>query len=197
MIAAAACLAAPPLTRDADTELMLRLQRGERAAFRPLLERNHTRVLNLAFRFGVDRGAAEELAQETFLRVYQARERYRPERPFGAYLLRIATNLCLSRARRLRARKTFVDHDAAGNNSDGRDQPVDDLLREELRARVRQAVATLPERQRLAIVLQRFEGLSYEQVAEALDLTVPATKSLLHRARLSLRDRLEDYRLAG
>lgn len=192
---AATCLS--PRVRDRDTELMLRLQRGDRDALRPLLERNHQRVVNLAFRFGADRDVAEDLAQETFFRVYTARNRYRPERPFGAYLLRIATNLCLSRARKLKSRKTFVDHDAAGSGAGASKQPVEDLLKAELCEQVREAVATLPERQRLAIVLQRFDGLSYEGVAEALGLTVPATKSLLHRARLSLRDRLADYRLAS
>lgn len=196
MIAATACLRAAK-RHDTDTELMLALQRGDEEALRPLLERNHRRVVNLATRYGADRHRAEELAQETFLRVYQARDRYRPERPFGAYLLRIATNLCLSRARSLKARKTFVDHEAAGDVAMQDGEPHDDVLRAELRERVRDAVATLPERQRVAVMLQRFEGLSYEQVAEALDLSVPATKSLLHRARLSLRDRLDEYRQAS
>jgi RNA polymerase sigma-70 factor (ECF subfamily) len=188
---AAACVT---VSRDPDTELMLRLQRGEQDALQPLLERNQGLIVNLAYRYGVDPHRAEELAQETFLRVYQARERYRPERPFGAYLLRIATNLCLSRLRRVKARRTFVDHDAADNAANGAVHPDDDVLRAELRQRVRTAVANLPDRQRTAIVLQRFEGLSCEQVGRAIGLSVPATKSLLHRARAALRERLDEYR---
>ncbi len=100
MIASAACLssvrARAGLRRyDEDTALMLRLQAGDRAAMRPLLERNHQRILNIAFRFSGDPSQAEEIAQETFTRVYQARERYRPQRPFRAYVARIATNLCI------------------------------------------------------------------------------------------------------
>jgi RNA polymerase sigma-70 factor, ECF subfamily len=194
-VIAATCLS--PRVRDRDTELMLRLQRGDRDALRPLLERNHQRVVNLAFRFGADRDMAEEVAQETFFRVYKARDRYRSERPFAAYLLRVATNLCLSRARKLKSRRTLVDHDAAGSGAGTGKQPDEDLLQAELRARVRAAVATLPDRQRAAVVLQRFDGLSYEEVGDALGLTVSATKSLLHRARLSLRDRLAEYSLSS
>ncbi|MEZ6186413.1 MAG: RNA polymerase sigma factor [Planctomycetota bacterium] len=178
---------------DEDTELMLRFQAGDEAAFSQLLRRNHTRVLSLAFRYLNDRAAAEDVAQEAFLKVYTTKERYEPRAPFGAYLLRIASNLCLSKLRRRKVRAVV------GEPEDGAPEPVDPtpvaverLESNELYARVRAAVDELPERQRLAILLNKFEGMDYQGVADQLGLSVAATKSLLHRARMALKERLED-----
>lgn len=188
--------AGPPLHSDPDIALMLALQAGEESALGALLERNGRSVLNLAYRYLHDRAAAEDVLQESFLKLYQARERYRPEAKFRTYLLRIATNLCISRLRK----KRVGSLDAAGEDEVGHD-PVDDeapapqrgLLEGELHERVRAAVDQLPERQRLAILLNKFEGLDYKETAAQLGLSVPATKSLLHRARMTLKDLLADY----
>jgi len=180
---------------DEDVRLMLRLQQGDRAALGLLLQRNASRVLALAYRYLGDRAAAEDVVQETFLKVYQARERYRPDAAFHAYLLRIATNVCLSQLRRRRG----VSLDAAGDDDEGRrNDPADPgapvpgaaLADGEVAERVRAAVLQLPDRQRLAILLNKFEGLDYQQVADQLGLTTQATKSLLHRARMALKDAL-------
>jgi RNA polymerase sigma-70 factor, ECF subfamily len=190
---------APPATPsdDPDVQLMLRLQRGDGAALGELLRRNAGRVLDLAHRYFADRALAEDAVQETFLKVYQARDRYRPDAPFGSYLLRIATNVCLSQLRRKRARSL-----EGGDDDDDRTrEPADPgvapagqaLLDEELAGRVRDAVQQLPDRQRMAILLNKFEGLDYQEVAGQLGLTVPATKSLLHRARMALKDVLAPY----
>lgn len=185
-----------PRGGDPDVQLMLRLQAGDGAALGELLRRNAGRVLNLAFRYLGERAAAEDVVQETFLKLYQARERYRPDAPFGAYLLRIATNVCLSQLRRKRV------HSLDGGDEDERGADPPDpsvvppgkaLADEEMAGRVRDAVQQLPDRQRMAILLNKFEGLDYHQVAEQLGLTVPATKSLLHRARMALKDVLEGY----
>lgn len=185
---------APPPSLDADVQLMLRLQRGDPAALGELLRRNAGRVLSLAHRYFADRALAEDAVQETFLKLYQARDRYRPDAPFGSYLLRIATNVCLSQLRRKKVQS--LD---GGEGEPGRD-PVDagpapgaGLLDDELAGRVRDAVQQLPDRQRMAILLNKFEGLDYQQVADQLGLTVPATKSLLHRARMALKDVLAPY----
>lgn len=187
-----------PPAGDPDVQLMLRLQAGDGAALGELLARNASRVLNLAFRYLGDRAAAEDVVQETFLKLYQARDRYRPDAPFGAYLLRIATNACLSHLRRKRPQS--LDGDDDERRTDPPDPqavaPGQAMADEELAARVRDAVQQLPDRQRMAILLNKFEGLDYSQVAEQLGLTVPATKSLLHRARMALKERLEGY-LAG
>jgi RNA polymerase sigma-70 factor (ECF subfamily) len=182
---------------DADVDLMLRLQAGDQAALGELLRRNASRVLTLAYRYYGDRALAEDAVQETFLKLYQARDRYRPDAPFGSYLLRIATNVCLSQLRRKRPRSL----DAGDGEDDRGDDPPDRaaaapgsaLLEAELSERVRDAVQQLPERQRVAILLNKFEGLDYQEVADQLELTVPATKSLLHRARMTLKAILEGY----
>jgi RNA polymerase sigma-70 factor (ECF subfamily) len=180
---------------DEDVRLMLRLQQGDRAALGLLLQRNAGRVLALAYRYLGDRAAAEDVVQETFLKVFQARERYRPDAAFHAYLLRIATNVCLSQLRKRRG----VSLDAGGDDDEGRrNDPADPgapvpgkaLADGEVAERVRAAVLQLPERQRLAILLNKFEGLDYQQVADQLGLTTQATKSLLHRARMALKDAL-------
>ncbi|MCO5166836.1 MAG: sigma-70 family RNA polymerase sigma factor [Planctomycetes bacterium] len=182
--------------RDPDVQLMLRLQAGDGAALGELLRRNAPRVLALAFRYLGDRAAAEDVVQETFLKLYQARDRYRSDAPFGAYVLRIATNVCLSQLRKKRPRSLDEGDDgerASEPPADGVRAPEETLLDEELAGRVRDAVQQLPDRQRMAILLNKFEGLDYQQVADQLGLTVPATKSLLHRARMTLKDLLEGY----
>lgn len=180
--------------RDPDVQLMLRLQAGDGAALGELLRRNAPRVLALAFRYLGDRAAAEDAVQETFLKLYQARDRYRPDAPFGAYVLRIATNVCLSQLRRKRPHSLDDGGERAPEPPDeGLREPGQTILDDELAGRVRDAVQQLPDRQRMAILLNKFEGLDYQQVADQLGLTVPATKSLLHRARMTLKDQLEGY----
>ncbi len=182
---------------DPDARLMLRVQAGDDAAFAELVRRNGDRVLGLAFRYLGDRAQAEDVVQETFLKLYQARARYRPDAPFVSYALRIATNVCISALRKRRG----VSLDAGGDEDDGPSDPpgppqaapVDRLVGVEQAARVRDAVQQLPDRQRLAIVLNKFHGLDYQQVADQLGLSVPATKSLLHRARMTLKDLLQGY----
>lgn len=182
---------------DPDVQLMLRLQAGHAPALGELLRRNAPRVLNLAYRYLGERALAEDAVQETFLKLYQARDRYRPDAPFPSYLLRIATNVCLSqlRKKRMHSLDEGQDEDRGGNEPEDQAAPLPGkaLLDQELAARVRDAVQQLPERQRVAILLNKFEGLDYQQVADQIGLTVPATKSLLHRARMALKDVLEGY----
>jgi RNA polymerase sigma-70 factor (ECF subfamily) len=178
---------------------MLRLQAGDDAALGELLRRNGPAVLSVAYRYLGDRAAAEDVVQESFLKLYKARARYRPEARFRSYILRIASNVCLSRLRKKRA--VSLSGDTEGDSERGELEPADPkavgpsepMLKSELQSRVRDAVAQLPERQRMAVMLNKFEGLDYKQVAEALELTVPATKSLLHRARMALKDMLSEY----
>ena len=169
---------------DLDTRLMIGVREGDLDAFEPLFERNIKRVMRIARRMGAE---PEDAAQETFLRVYQARERYQPRRPFEAYLTRIATNHCISSGRRRRPHLT----ERGEVNPITLDQPVAPLIDEELKVRVRSAVRRLPARQREAVELRRFEGLSQEEVARRLGLSVSAVKSLLHRARQGLKAMLE------
>jgi RNA polymerase sigma-70 factor (ECF subfamily) len=184
---------------DPDVALMLRVQQGDTRAFSELLERNHRRVLNLAYRYLRDRAGAEDVVQETFLKLYAARDRYTPSARFSSYLLRIASNVCLSKLRRKRPLSLAEDEEGRGGELPDPDAaaPSAEMLSDELKDRVRAAVERLPDRQRLAIVLNKFEGLDYKQVGEHLGLSPTATKSLLHRARMALKEQLSNYLEGG
>ncbi|GIW71806.1 MAG: RNA polymerase sigma factor [Planctomycetota bacterium] len=191
----------PALADDAAQALMLAFQRGEPGAFEELVRLVSPSVFALGYRYGLDAAAAEDLVQETLLRVYRARRRYRPEARFSAWLLRIATNVIISAARQ-RKRRPTVKLQGAGAVSNEGDPPLADertpgpperLQADERAAKVREALAELPASQRTALVLNRFHGLSYDEVAQALGLGVPAVKSLLFRARHNLKRRLERF----
>ena len=140
----------------------------------------------------------EAMAGEHRSTKYKARDRYQPSARFRSYLLRIASNVCLSRLRKKSPSHSLSQpSDEDGPSSEPVDpeaaRPGESLLQDELHARVRAAVAELPDRQRMAILLNKVEGLEYREVAEQLALSVPATKSLLHRARMALKEKLAAY----
>jgi RNA polymerase sigma-70 factor, ECF subfamily len=184
---------------DADAELMLRFREGDEAAFVRLVESHRKRVLNLAYRFLGDRAEAEDIAQEVFVRVYQARDRYRPDARFSTWLHQIAVNLCLNEARRRRRRPLWP---WSGSDDEGlaipdpADSPEDELETQALGEAVRRALAALPEKQRMAVILHRYEGLSYEAIAQVLGCSVGAVDGLLSRAKGTLRGSLAPYILA-
>jgi len=194
------------MTGRSDVELMLALRAGEEGAFAELVDRHRDAVVNLSYRYLGNRSDAEDLAQEVFLKVYRARARYKPTAKFTTWLYRVAVNACLNEVRNRRHRPTHVaaslgpaaeddavapvaDHNAAS--------PLDEAERSELREQVRAALSELPERQRLAILLNKFHGLGYEEMAESLGLSVPAVKSLLVRARENVKRQIEPYLRAG
>jgi len=189
---------------DPDAALMLAFQRGNESAFTTLVERHRARVLRLAFRYLGNEAAAEDLAQEAFLRVYRTKATWEPRAKFSTWLYRVTANACLNELRARRARKAVEATAPSGPSGaalpEGEDRaaisPPDAVLVEERAVRVREAVAGLPEDQRLAVLLNKFEGLSYRELAEAMGRSVPAVKSLLVRARENLRTVLEPY-LAG
>jgi RNA polymerase sigma-70 factor (ECF subfamily) len=190
-----------------DIDLMLAVQRGDDEAFSELVGRHRNAVVNLAYRYLSNRADAEDLAQEVFLKVYRARARYKPQAKFTTWLYRIAANTCLNEVRNRKNRPTHRAaglHDAGGDESaaarvadDSRPAPEVAVETEELRAQVRAAVDDLPERQRLAILLNKFHGLGYEELAETMEMTVPGIKSLLVRARENVRRRIEPYLVRG
>ncbi|MCB9882705.1 MAG: sigma-70 family RNA polymerase sigma factor [Planctomycetes bacterium] len=179
---------------------MLRLQRGDTGAFEELVAHYQGIILNLIVRFMGRRGSREDLAQEVFLRVFRARRDYRPEARFSTWLYRIVFNLCINENQRDRRRRT-VSLDGAADGRDGSWDPVDPaglppeglVESEELHERVRAVVAELPESQRVALVLDKYEGLSQREIAAVLGTTEKAVKSLLARARDNVRDRLMPY----
>jgi RNA polymerase sigma-70 factor (ECF subfamily) len=194
---------AAPAALDADAELMLRFQAGEAACFDELVARYQRPLLGFVYRMVRNQAASEELLQEAFLRVYRHRDRYRPQARFSTWMYQIASRLALNYLRDHR-RDRFndslddrADDDTAPLQVADQRPTAEQVLVEAsalaLRAaRVRDAVAALPERQRAAVVLHKYQGQSYAAIGAALGLSESATKSLLFRAYESLRRELKD-----
>ena len=180
---------------DPDAALMCRVRDGDDDAFTRLFATWRRPLVRFTVRFVSDQARGEELAQDVFLKVYRARERYEPRERFAAYLFRVATNHCLNELRR-------SEHKARGDNvEDLAHEPVDahqagaDAVIEaaEIQVAVRAAVGKLPPTQRAALLLLREEGLGYEEIADALETSVSAVKSLLNRARKALTAELQPF----
>lgn len=182
---------------------MLEVRDGSAAAFETLMRRYQSRLVTVLEHLIGDRDQAEDLAQEVFLRVYRSRHSYQPGSKFSTWLYTIAHNLA-SNARRYRARRKEVN--LQGNTPSGSVPSLDEMAqaasgqmptrqldRSEMREVVRGAIATLNERQRMALLLNKFEEMSYADIAETMGLTEKAVKSLLSRARVNLRQILEPY----
>jgi len=193
---------------DPDVGLMLRVREGDAEAFTELMRRYQARVLLVLEHLVGSRDWAEDLAQEVFLRVYRARKSYTADAKFVTWLFTI-TNHVASNALRTKARRREVRLRAAANSS-GSGRPLERLLqcssgqiparqldKAEMRDIVRLAMETLNERQRMAVLLSKFEGMSYADIAQAMDMTPQAVKSLLSRARLNLRQMLIPYLETG
>lgn len=180
---------------DEDVRLMLALRAGDEAAFDALFARWSAPLLRYLGRMVRDPGLAEELAQEVFLRVHRARARYEPDARFSTWLFTIATRLAWNELRRPRHRHP---HDALEGDLEtgplplAADQPAADAVADARRTGgvVEQALAALPERQRAALWLAAVEGLSYGEVAAALETTERSVKALVHRARTALAERM-------
>jgi RNA polymerase sigma-70 factor (ECF subfamily) len=183
---------------DADASLMIAFQQGDESAFATLVGRHREKVFRLACRYLGDVNAAEDLAQETFLRVYRARNSWRPEAKFTTWLYRVTANACLNELRARRVRKAVETTAPADRGGEVREDspdlaavdPAEAASKGEVAIRVRAAVEALPEDQRMAVLLSKYEGLSYRELADAMERSVPAVKSLLVRARDNLRTTL-------
>jgi RNA polymerase sigma-70 factor, ECF subfamily len=189
--------------RDPDIRLMLRVREDEAGAFEELVEHYQHRLVAVLHHLLGNPEEAEDLAQEVFLRVYRARKKYRPRAKFSTWLFTIANNLALNLLRR-RQRKPVVPLDVRDSGPlgprpaeqlvhDRAKQPVQRMQQQELAAIIRQALDGLNERQRVAVVLNKFEDMNYNEIAEVMGLTTKAVKSLLSRARTNLRTALKDY----
>lgn len=195
-----------PAELDPDAALMLRVKQGDAAAFTALVEKYKQPVMNLAWRTLRDETEAEDLAQNVFVQAWKSAARYQPTAKFSTWLFTIARNLCLNEIRR-RSRHPAESLDQTRDESD--EQPLhqvvdkrisaapEEMLRDELVHKVDVALADLPENQRLALALCRQEELSYEEIAEVLGCSLSATKSLIHRARETLKTRLKPYLQTG
>jgi RNA polymerase sigma-70 factor (ECF subfamily) len=190
------------LDEASDAAIMLRVAAGDDSGFNFLVEKHHRAMIHFLFRMVHNQAVAEELAQEVFLRVYRSRESYRAEAKFTTWLYRIATNLAVNHARDTRheraAQSVYLDapDPETGTTPDvADDEPSAEqhLLRDERMAAIRQHVMALPERQRMAVLMHKYQGMDYRQIGDVLKLSESATKSLLFRAYQTLRDRLKDF----
>lgn len=179
-------------TDDPDAQLMLAFQRGDESAFADLFSRYRSRVLNTAYHFLGDRDAAQDVAQDVFVKLYASPKAYRPNAAFCTWLYRVTANCCLDEVRR-RKRSRSVSTEDVPECAAACASPEESVSSDELARLVRAAVASLPENQRMAVVLQRYEGLSYQQIAEVMKTSVPAVESLLFRAKTALKTRLSPY----
>ncbi len=189
-----------PHPPDVGVALMLRVQSGDMEAFTELVDRYKASVLGLIQRLVKDRTLADDLGQEVFLKVFRARERYRPLSKFSTWLYRITYNCALNGIQsRERGRVVSLE----GLRADGessitfpdprRTEPIDEIAGTELRVMVEGILDRLPANQRLAVELHKYEGLSYRDIGEALGCSEPAVKSLLARARQHIREKLGPY----
>jgi len=180
---------------DPDVALMLGFQSGDDRCFEHLVDRHRQRVFALVYRFLGRRSDAEDIAQDVFLKVYRARESYRPRARFTTWLYVVCRNTCFNIIRDGKGDvlEGTAPVEEAGVPDHRADSPLATALRQERAQVVRDAVDSLPANQRLAVILQRFERLSYQEIAEVLDVTPKAVKSLLHRAKVALHERLRDY----
>ena len=179
---------------DEDVRQMLAFRDGDVRAFDALFHRWSGPLLRYLERMLRDTAAAEELVQEAFLRVHRARDRYAPEARFSTWLYRIATNLALNELRRPGRREPHRSSDEEGVPPLPAERPaVDEVVDARRRgARVERELEALPERQRAALWLAAVEGLSYAEVASALEVSEKAVKALVHRARSTLAARLKE-----
>ncbi len=183
-----------------DAEVMLRVAAGDDGAFDYLVEKFRRPLISFMYRMTHNQPVAEELAQEVFLRVYRSRATYAADAKFTTWLYRIATNLAVNHARDTKPERAGASLDEADSET-GLTIDVPDptasveqtLLRRERMAAIRKEVESLPERQRLAVVMHKYQNLDYKQIAEVLKLSESATKSLLFRAYETLRVKLQKF----
>lgn len=185
-----------------DSAIMLELRAGNMAGFDFLIQKYRKPIVNFMYRMVHNQAVAEELAQEVFLRVYRSRETYRAEARFSTWLYRIATNLGVNHARDTRhernASTVYLDEtdSETGSTPDVADSTPGaeaELLRRERLNAIRQHVMSLPEHQRMAVLMHKYEGLDYKQIGDVLKLSESATKSLLFRAYQTLREKLKGF----
>ncbi len=181
-----------------DVQLMLDVKAGDDSSFDFLLQKYRSPLVNFLNRMVRDSSTAEDLAQEVFLRVYRARKQYTPSAKFTTWLFRIATNVALNSVRDTRHKKMEVSIDAPTDEEDSRpmelrarEKRIDEHLLERDRIEtIRRAILALPEKQRAAVLLHKYEEMDYAEIARVLDCSESALKSLLFRAYESLRVQL-------
>jgi RNA polymerase sigma-70 factor (ECF subfamily) len=190
----------PPIDVAAqDLVWMQRVKEGDTDAFRQLIEAHQYRIIGTVTKMLGDDSDAEDIAQQVFIRVWKSAGRYEPTAKFTTWLFKITRNLVFNELRR-RKRHPVQSLDRVSDDDRplqvvdrGSKAPDTSLLDEEMQAAIQKAIDELPETQRMAIILRRYDDIAYEEIGEILDLSVPAVKSVLFRARTELREKLKHY----
>lgn len=183
-----------------DEELMLQFQQGDEASFRILVDRHKQRVFSFTYRFLNGNADSEDVAQEVFVKVYFSKESYKPSAKFTTWLYVVTKNTCLQ-ALKKKGNTVSMNEMVQGKTdeigsmiADERTEtPSDAILSAEKRDKIAEALARLPESQRMVILLRRYDQLSYEEIAEVMSCSVQSVKSLLFRGRTSLKEFLKEY----
>lgn len=183
---------------EKDVALMLRVKEGDMEAFETLVEIHQSAVIGTVAKMLGGASEAEDIAQQVFIRVWKSAARYKPQAKFTTWLFTITRNLVFNESRRRKRKPTVsVEEREEEYHITVSDQeassPSDDLLHSELEKSVDAAIQELPEKQRMAVVLRRYEELPYDEIARVLSMSVPAVKSLLFRARAQLKESLQKY----
>jgi RNA polymerase sigma-70 factor, ECF subfamily len=188
--------------QESDAEIMLRAKTGDQSAFAYLVQKYRRPMVSFMYRMARNAAAAEDLAQEVFLRVYRSRESYEASAKFTTWLYRIATNLAVNHARDTRHERAEVqvsldepDEDSGTTLEvpDGTLNAEQQMVRRERMLAIRRKVEALPEQQRLAVIMHKYQQMDYKQIAEVLKKSESATKSLLFRAYETLREQLKEF----
>jgi RNA polymerase sigma-70 factor (ECF subfamily) len=180
-----------------DTELMLRVKRGDDQAFRQIVETYRKLILDLCFRYVGNQEDAEEVAQDVFIRLYKAAYRYQPRAKLSTLLYRIAVNLSLNRIRDRKAKRwvSWEHHrrEEEKSLSSETSQPDTLLENKERQQIIRGVIDSLPTNQRTAVILKRYHDLSYEEIADVMRCSVSAVEARLHRAKQNLKKQLKPF----
>ncbi len=183
---------------DPDVILMLEFKKGNKASFETLMHKYFSRIYNFIFRLLADHQLAEDLTQEVFIKVYNSASRYQPQAKFQTWIYTIAKNLSLNELRKLKKIAYSLEESTQGEENEFTKQfedkttvlPDQKLEQKELIQAIQQAIASLPGNQQMAVILRRYENLTYEDIAKALNCSVSAVKSLLSRAKVNLKIKL-------
>jgi RNA polymerase sigma-70 factor (ECF subfamily) len=196
----AAVLAPSALAALSDSEIMLRVKAGDDSAFDYLVLKFRRAIIGFMYRMARNQSVAEELAQEVFLRVYRSRQGYAAEAKFSTWLYRIATNLALNHLRDTKNERAEVSmsldepDEESGRSidvADSRSTIEQELVERERLGQIRKQVEALPERQRLAVIMHKYQEMDYREISKVLKMSESATKSLLFRAYETLREKLK------
>jgi RNA polymerase sigma-70 factor (ECF subfamily) len=189
---------------DSDVSLMLKFKNGDISSFEKLVQKYKEIVINIIYQFIGERNEIEDLAVEVFLRVYQAAKNYEAKAKFTTWLYKITTNLCLNEIRKKAKLQTISlskpisreegkEEELVQQIADSTPSPQEILEKKERDILIRKAIDSLPAKQRMAIILQIYEGLSYKEISAVLGCSVKSVERRLYRARTNLKERLSSY----